>query len=144
MGLIGSFTLYNSIQTGTKTVEQRIPEFMPPEHHLYDRRGEVYEEEVPIFTVESSSYDNAYVNIKATVIEKIAPDETFGILEEDIHMNVTYEIFESKEARTLDPSNYLLRDNLKGAPINLSTDNIIEKAYEYVMELEQFVNMVRD
>ena len=130
MALSGSLNIVNYELSGNIiTSSFTVPMDVHPSSSYYDQRGQTVEEYVSESVAVSSSYNNAYVKIKANNIW-INTEE--GTDTGSMNLESTYRIYGSKASRSADLNNHLLE-----SAINITWDpdldsNVFSKSYSQI------------
>jgi len=139
MGLIGKYThIENQVVEGeTQIVTIEHPKNLDENDRDFEKAGTTEELEVPKVIQILTDYEEAYINIKATT--------TFKYYQRDkTVLNITYEVFKSKQDRIDNPLKPLKTDSIEMIEIKAGVENDILKGYEILSMQPSFTDFIVD
>lgn len=129
MALVGDFLQYESVEVEgeTETITVNYPSDLPIGHPMYDKRGSTETESHPKVIQKEVITKDAYLYIKSVNVWQPNQDFLNKFL-----VNITYEVFNSKSDREIDPNSYFYSGSAIGRTVEFSSGNIIQECYDII------------
>lgn len=146
MALQGNYIKKWQVPSESKFKEVEVtypaPDIMIKEDPNYEFAGKTVTIQEPLMENKEKVFENVYVIIRSYAITRFESDfldtdgERLGLLKNWTY-NMRVSIYESKEARELNPENYIFEENISILIDSLKGD-LFEQGYELLKKEENF------
>ena len=147
MALVGTYKKFTEVEskTETRTVTVKYPKDLPHDSPDFEKAGTEEQTEVPLMIEEVTEYPNSYVIIRSVALHQIVGSDSL----KNVHMNIMYSIYQSKDDKTDNFFNPLLQGDIDSIPSNFDdesfyTKNIMSHAYELLKKELGFEELIND
>lgn len=118
MALVGKYTKYEIVDTGeTEMQTVEYPSDLSENHPDFDKAGTNEEVEVPVYEIVSTDYEDVYVTVHCIMSWKFKSEQ-----EDKTLFNITYRVYENKEARTNDIDSHIIQEFVPSQEVDYSSE----------------------